>query len=113
MVDRSAEVLDETAAVFGLLGSPPRLRIVWTLLHGESDVTGLAERAGGTLALPTVSQHLSRLKRGGLVRSRREGRRIVYFVDDPDVVAVVRLLVAQLSARSAVASRTKHHRFRS
>ncbi|MEU5306192.1 transcriptional regulator, partial [Streptomyces noursei] len=34
-------------------------------------------------------------------RSRREGRRVVYFVDDPDTVAVMRTLVVQLAARDA------------
>ncbi|WP_043270895.1 metalloregulator ArsR/SmtB family transcription factor [Streptomyces sp. CT34] len=95
--DPSAEVLAEAAAMFGLLASPPRLHIVWALAQGESDVSGLAERVGG--ALPAVSQHLSKLKLAGLVRSRREGRRVVYLVDDPDVVAVVRLLFRQLAAR--------------
>lgn len=98
MADPSAEVLAEAAALFGLLASPPRLHIVWALAQGESDVSGLAERVGG--ALPAISQHLSKLKLAGLVRSRREGRRVVYFVDDPDTVAVMRTLVVQLAARS-------------
>lgn len=98
MVDPPAEVLAEAAAMFGLLASPPRLHIVWALAQGESDVSGLAERVGG--ALPAVSQHLTKLKLAGLVRSRREGRRVVYLVDDPDVVAVVRLLVVQLADRA-------------
>lgn len=97
-VDPSAEVLAEAAGMFGLLASPPRLHIVWALAQGESDVSGLAERVGG--ALPAISQHLSKLKLAGLVRSRREGRRVVYFVDDPDTVAVMRTLVVQLAARS-------------
>ncbi|WP_345647216.1 ArsR/SmtB family transcription factor [Streptomyces siamensis] len=102
--DPSAEVLAEAAAAFGLLASPARLHIVWALAQGESDVTGLAERVGG--ALPAVSQHLTKLKLAGLVRSRREGRRQVYFVDDPDVVTVVRLVVGQLTDRAAPADRT-------
>ena len=100
--DPPAEVLAEAAAAFGLLASSARLHIVWALAQGESDVTGLAERVGG--ALPAVSQHLTKLKLAGLVRSRREGRRMVYFVDDSDVVTVVRLMVGQLSARADVAS---------
>ncbi|MDF9816665.1 metalloregulator ArsR/SmtB family transcription factor [Streptomyces sp. SPB162] len=96
--DPSAEVLTEAAAAFGMLASPARLHIVWALAHGESDVTGLAERVGG--ALPAVSQHLTKLKLAGLVRSRREGRRVVYLVDDPDVVTMVRWLVGQLSERA-------------
>ncbi|MFJ2893267.1 ArsR/SmtB family transcription factor [Streptomyces sp. NPDC087218] len=97
--DPPAEVLAEAAASFGLLASPARLHIVWALAQGESDVTGLAERVGG--ALPAVSQHLTKLKLAGLVRSSRDGRRMVYFVDDPDVVAVVRMMVGRLAARAA------------
>nr|WP_202487117.1 metalloregulator ArsR/SmtB family transcription factor [Streptomyces sp. SID8354] len=89
----------EAAALFGLLASPPRLHIVWALAQGESDVSGLAERVGG--ALPAISQHLSKLKLAGLVRSRREGRRVVYVVDDPGTVAMMRTLVDQLTAREA------------
>ncbi|MGW2183507.1 ArsR/SmtB family transcription factor [Streptomyces sp. NPDC001732] len=100
--DPPAEVLAEAAASFGLLASPARLHIVWALAQGESDVTGLAERVGG--ALPAVSQHLTKLKLAGLVRSCRDGRRMVYFVDDPDVVAVVRMMVGRLAARAAASS---------
>ena len=95
--DPPAELLTEAAAAFGLLASSARLHIVWALAQGESDVTGLAERVGG--ALPAVSQHLAKLKLAGLVRSRREGRRVVYLVDDPDVVTIVRLMVGQLADR--------------
>ncbi|MCS0602163.1 metalloregulator ArsR/SmtB family transcription factor [Streptomyces sp. LP11] len=103
--DPSAEVLAEAAAAFGLLASPARLHIVWALVQGESDVTGLAARVGG--ALPAVSQHLTKLKLAGLVRSRREGRRQVYFVDTAEqaaVVEVVRLLVGHLAERDAPAA---------
>nr|WP_203594102.1 metalloregulator ArsR/SmtB family transcription factor [Streptomyces sp. SID9124] len=78
-----------------MLAAPARLHIVWILAHGDCDVSGLAERVGG--ALPAVSQHLTKLKLAGLVRSRREGRRQVYYVDDTDVVAVVRLMIGQLA----------------
>ncbi|MEU7578202.1 metalloregulator ArsR/SmtB family transcription factor [Streptomyces sp. NPDC041068] len=96
--DPPAELLAEAASAFGLLASPARLHIVWALAQGESDVTGLAERVGG--ALPAVSQHLTKLKLAGLVGARREGRRMVYFAADPDVVRVVRLLVTQLASRA-------------
>jgi len=95
--DPSAEVLTEAAAAFGLLASSARLHIMWALSQGESDVTHLADRVGG--ALPAVSQHLAKLKLAGLVRSRREGRRQVYYVDDPDIVTVVRVMLGQLTAR--------------
>ncbi|MBH1937068.1 winged helix-turn-helix transcriptional regulator [Streptomyces sp. AV19] len=97
--DPSADVLNEAAAAFGLLASPARLHLVWALAQGESDVSGLAERVGG--ALPAISQHLAKLKLAGLVRSRREGRRVVYLVDDPHVVTIVHLMVGQLADRQA------------
>src|SRR5690606_22246679 len=36
-----------------------------------------------------VSQHLAKLRLAGLVGSRREGRRVIYTVDDPHVVTMV------------------------
>jgi DNA-binding transcriptional ArsR family regulator len=101
--DPTAEVLQNAAAAFGLLSSTMRLHIVWVLAQGDCDVTGLSERVGGTL--PAVSQHLAKLKLAGLVRARREGRRQVYLVDDPDVVTAVRLMVGQLAERADHAGR--------
>ena len=92
--DLSPELLQRAAVRFGLLASTMRLHIVWVLAHGETDVGGLADAVGGTLQ--AVSQHLAKLKLAGLVRSRREGRRHVYLVDDPHVVMIVRLAVEQL-----------------
>lgn len=100
--DPSPEVLAEAAAAFGLLASPARLHIVWALAQHESDVSGLAKRVGG--ALPAVSQHLAKLKLAGLVRSRREGRRVVYLVDNQDVVATVQWLVGRLTERAGDAN---------
>ncbi|WEO99406.1 metalloregulator ArsR/SmtB family transcription factor [Streptomyces sp. FXJ1.172] len=104
--DPPAEVLAEAAAAFGLLASSARLHLMWALSQGESDVTHLADRVGG--ALPAVSQHLAKLKLAGLVRSRREGRRQVYYIDDPDVVTLVRVMVGQLTARAQHASAPVH-----
>jgi DNA-binding transcriptional ArsR family regulator len=92
--------------VFGLLASSARLHQMWALAQGENDVTRLADRVGG--ALPAVSRHLTKLKLAGLVRSRREGRRHVYYVDHPDIVTVVRVMVGQLTARSHQAGASVH-----
>jgi DNA-binding transcriptional ArsR family regulator len=69
------------------------------LAHGDMDVGGLAEAVGGSLQ--AVSQHLAKLKLAGLVRSRREGRRQVYLVDDPHLVMIVKLAVEQLQQTPA------------
>lgn len=89
------EDLDLAAADFGLLAAPVRLHILWILTRGESDVGTLAERAG--VMLPAVSQHLAKLKSAGMVHSRREGRRQVYLIDDPQLVAIVQLMMARIT----------------
>ena len=87
----SPRLLRDAAATFGMLAATTRLHIVWLLARAEQDVTALAEATGGNMA--AVSQHLAKLKLAGLVSSRREGRRQVYVVDDPHVVAIVRQML--------------------
>lgn len=61
---------------FALLADPTRVRILWALRQGETDVATLAELAG---CKPTVaSQHLSKLRFAGLVEGTRDGRRVLY-----------------------------------
>ncbi|OLE27224.1 MAG: transcriptional regulator [Catenulispora sp. 13_1_20CM_3_70_7] len=69
--------LVETAVGFlDLLAEPSRLRLLWALRGGELGVTALAEIAGCT---PTdASQHLAKLRLGGLVEQRAEGRARLY-----------------------------------
>ena len=71
-----------------LLGDETRLRMIHALLEGEHSVNELAERVGAQPA--AVSQHLAKLRLARLVRSRREGTRIYYVVDDAHVRRLVR-----------------------
>ncbi|WP_055495001.1 helix-turn-helix transcriptional regulator [Streptomyces sp. TP-A0356] len=96
--DPPAEAVAQAVTAFGLLSSRSRLHIMWALSQGESDVTGLAGRVD--MALPAVSQHLAKLKLAGLVAARPEGRRQVYYIDDPDIAATIGAMVALLAARA-------------
>jgi len=61
---------------FAMLADPTRVRILWALRTGTSDVATLAAAAG---CRPTVaSQHLSKLRLAGLVRGNRAGRQVFY-----------------------------------
>jgi len=82
-----AQVLDPTddqvgaaAATLKLLADPTRLRIVWALLHGSHAVNDLAEHVGARPA--AVSQHLAKLRLAQLVRTERDGTRILYALED-------------------------------
>ena len=70
-----------------LLGDETRLRVIWALMEGEHSVNELAELVGAQPA--AVSQHLAKLRLARLVRSRREGTRIFYVVDDVHVRRLV------------------------
>ncbi|GII96778.1 transcriptional regulator [Sinosporangium siamense] len=72
--------LDAASGVFALLSDPTRLHLLWLLSEGESDVSHLAGASGASLS--TVSQHLAKLRLANLVRSRKEGRRVVYSLRD-------------------------------
>ncbi|MGD3107760.1 ArsR/SmtB family transcription factor [Streptomyces sp. YGL11-2] len=94
--DPPEQAFHSAALMFGLLASPLRLRIVWTLAQNESDVTRLALRVG---ARPqAVSQHLARLKLAGAVRARSEGQRQIYAVTDPRVKAALGTMMAMTVA---------------
>lgn len=64
-----------------------RLALLELLAQGERDVDGLATTTG--LAVASVSQHLQRLKRAGLVVARRDGRRQIYRLSSPRVSQLV------------------------
>ncbi|MFE3599387.1 ArsR/SmtB family transcription factor [Streptomyces sp. NPDC059096] len=75
-----ARELTAAASVFSLLSDPTRLHLLWLLTRGESDVTALAAACGA--ARPAVSQHLAKLRLAELVRSRKDGRHVVYTLTD-------------------------------
>jgi DNA-binding transcriptional ArsR family regulator len=63
-----------------VLGNSRRLLILWLLSEGELSVNEIAARAGSTLQ--NISQHLSLLKKTGIVVARREGQTIYYRIAD-------------------------------
>ena len=70
------EKFEELARVFHSLSDKTRLSIMMLLTDGEMNVTTLCNK----LRLPqsSVSHHLSLLRIGGLVQTRRDGKQIFY-----------------------------------
>jgi rhodanese-related sulfurtransferase/DNA-binding MarR family transcriptional regulator len=71
-----AALFDALASVAQALGSGRRAEIVDVLAQGERSVDEIAGEISQSVA--NTSQHLRVLARAGLVRSRREGTRVVY-----------------------------------
>ncbi len=79
--------LEAAALTFDLLSVPGRLHLVWLLAGEEHDVTTLSAATGA--AIPATSQQLAKLRAAGVVSAHRDGRRQIYRVDDPHIVAVI------------------------
>ncbi|MDH3628895.1 MAG: metalloregulator ArsR/SmtB family transcription factor [Acidobacteriota bacterium] len=80
----------EAARWMKALANPNRLMILCTLLGGELSVSELNQRV--ELTQSALSQHLSVLRRDGLVATRREAQTIYYSLADESVSRVIEIL---------------------
>src|ERR1035437_6874529 len=83
-------VLEQLATVARALAQPHRLLLLTILAQGQRSVETLAEAAG--LKLGNTSQHLHRLRRAGLVTSRKDAQRVVYQLSDEAALVVLAIL---------------------
>ena len=86
---------DVAAAVFGVLSSPLRLRLLLLLADQPTDVGSLARQLDRPM--PAISQHLARLRSVGLVSAHARGRHQLYAVANPEIIHGLRRLLALLA----------------
>ncbi len=102
IVDPDEPIHRLKADFFRLLGHPARVRILELLREGERTVGDLQ----GALGLDSsgTSQHLTAMRRQGLLESRRAGTSVFYRVKDPRSFELLdiarRILTAQLQESS-------------
>ena len=98
-VSTSSPIHEIKAALFKALGHPVRVRLLELLTPGEQPVSELITATG--LEASHLSQHLTVLRRTGLVTARRTGNAVHYTLAHPSVVdllsAARTFLVASLS----------------
>lgn len=93
--------------VLRAISNANRIRILNELADGrERSVTEL-EGVISSLSQSALSQHLARLRRANIVRTRRESQTIYYSIDDVDVLRILRLL-GHLYIDDPVMQRTRH-----
>jgi len=80
----------EASGLLKTLGNEHRLLILCTLLEGERSVGDLVDKIG--LSQSALSQHLARLRRDGLVRTRRASQTIYYRMEGSEAPAVLATL---------------------
>jgi DNA-binding transcriptional ArsR family regulator len=96
--DATAASLAET---FKVLGDPTRVRMLDALARGDVAVCDLAELLG--LSQSAVSHQLRLLRSLRLVRSRRDGRHILYTVDDNHIAGLFEQGLEHVRERSSAA----------
>jgi DNA-binding transcriptional ArsR family regulator len=84
---------------FRVLGHPARVRILELLREGERSVGELQAELG--LDSSGTSQHLSALRRLGLLESRRQGTSVYYRVRDPRLFQLLEVARQILSSSLA------------
>ncbi|WP_326595455.1 ArsR/SmtB family transcription factor [Streptomyces sp. NBC_01803] len=88
-----SEVVDRASELLRILSDPTRLRLLYALAQGETNVACLAEIVGANPA--AVSQHLSKLRLSGAVKARRQGTFMYYTVADPAIHSVLRAVLGE------------------
>jgi ArsR family transcriptional regulator len=81
---------ENVAKMLKVLSHPHRLQILCRLASGEKTVGELERLCGASQSV--VSQFLGRMKREGLVASRKEGLFVRYRIADPRVFETIRAL---------------------
>lgn len=81
------ELFNQFARVAKAMSNGYRLEILEFLAQGERSVDALSKVSGLTVA--NTSQHLQQLRISGLVKSRKEGKKVYYSLSGIDVVALL------------------------
>lgn len=89
------QYIEEMAARFKAVSEPSRVKILLALSEGELCVDHICEVVGGNQS--AVSHQLKTLKDNRIVKSRREGKKILYSVADKHIMIMVEMAREHLS----------------
>jgi DNA-binding transcriptional ArsR family regulator len=81
---------DRASQLLSAMANPKRLLILCNLVNQELNVGQLAEKVA--LGQSPLSQHLSKLRAWGLVKTRRDGQQINYALASDEVQRVLSTL---------------------
>lgn len=79
------------AELFRVFSDPSRVRILSALVNSQANVGMLAKAVG--ISESAVSHHLRGLRQLRIVRARKVGRQVYYYIDDDHIVALLHQVV--------------------
>ena len=95
--------LDDASSLLKAMSNTHRLTVLCHLAIGEKCVGELEDIVG--LSQSALSQHLARLRRDGLVKTRRQAQTIYYSLAGDDALVVINSLVGLYDAPKSRARR--------
>ena len=79
--------LEDLIQLFKALGDPSRMKVLFQIGSSEACVSEVADKLN--MSESAVSHHLHVLRMNGLVRRRREGKTILYTMEDDNVRTII------------------------
>ena len=83
------EEVTDIADFFKVFGDPTRLRILFLLDSGEANVNSISANQG--ISASVASQHLKLLRVARLVRWRKDGKNVIYSLNDEHISRILAL----------------------
>lgn len=87
--------IKKSAQFLKVLGNHYRLQILTLLIAGEKNVSELNTQV--KVSQPALSQHLSKLRKEGIVGFRRDQRQIYYYLKNPHILRIIGVVDEALS----------------
>mgnify|MGYP005784334091 CR=1 FL=1 len=98
MDEQLREKAQTIASLMAQMANENRLLILCALLDGPKTVGELGENVPNITA-PALSQHLHKLKDGGLVQAEKHGQFVTYSIKDSRLQALMAVLKEQYCAQ--------------
>lgn len=83
------EEVSDIADFFKVFGDPTRLKILFMLANGESNVNTISSSLG--ISQSVTSQHLKLLRVSRLVSYRKDGKNVIYKLNDDHIAKILSL----------------------
>ncbi len=83
------EEIVDIADFFKVFGEPTRLKILYMLEAGEASVNSISTSLG--ISQSVTSQHLKLLRVARLVRWRKDGKNVIYSLNDDHIARILSL----------------------
>ena len=91
------KMLYDLSELFKVFGDSTRVKILVALLNGELNVTQISEKLNMTQS--AISQQLRILKTSGLVSFKRNGKSLIYSLEDEHVNSIISIGIEHLNDR--------------